>query len=139
MKILFAVDGSDSTKHALDYLTTHQWPGAGTTLSVFTVVLQVPHRAAAFAGANLVHLYYADDAERVLRPVRDRLAGWPAPVDYAWVVGHPAQAIVDKAESGHFDLIVMGSHGHGALANVVLGSVATGVLARCRIPVLLMR
>lgn len=139
MKILFAVDGSDCTQRALDYLTTHQWPGAGSTLSVLTVVLQVPHRAAALAGPNLVHLYYADDAEQALRPVRERLRHWPVPVDYSWVVGHPAQAIVNKAESGHFDLIIMGSHGHGALANVVLGSVATGVLARCRIPVLLMR
>jgi nucleotide-binding universal stress UspA family protein len=139
MKVLFAVDGSDSTQRALDYLTAHQWPGIGTTLSVFTVVLQVPHRAAAFAGPNLVRLYYEDDAEQVLRPVRDRLGRWPVPVDYSWVVGHPAQAIVEKAESGRFDLIVMGSHGHGALANVVLGSVATGVLARCKIPVLLMR
>jgi len=139
MKVLIAVDGRDCTQRAIDYLSKHPWPAAGGALSVFTVVLQVPHRAAAFAGANLVHLYYADDAEQVLRPVRDRLVDWPIPVDYSWVVGHPAQAIADKAESGNFDLIVMGSHGHGALANVVLGSVSTGVLARCRIPVLLMR
>jgi nucleotide-binding universal stress UspA family protein len=35
------------------------------------------------------------------------------------------------------DLIVMGTHGHSALGNVVMGSVATGVLARCKAPVLL--
>jgi nucleotide-binding universal stress UspA family protein len=33
----------------------------------------------------------------------------------------------------------MGSHGHSALGNIVLGSVATGVLARCTVPVLLIR
>jgi nucleotide-binding universal stress UspA family protein len=33
----------------------------------------------------------------------------------------------------------MGTHGHSALTNVVLGSVATRVLAQCRIPVLLVR
>jgi nucleotide-binding universal stress UspA family protein len=139
MKILFAVDGSDCTRSALDYLTTHEWPARGSSLSVFTVALPVPHRAAAFAGPQLVHLYYADDAEQALRPVRDRLAGYRAEVDYSYAVGHPAEAIVHKAESEHFDLIVMGTHGRGALANVVLGSVATKVLATCRIPVLLMR
>jgi nucleotide-binding universal stress UspA family protein len=139
MKVLFAADGSDCTRRALDYLITHDWPGLGSKVSVFTVALPVPHRAAAFAGPQLVHLYYEDDAEQVLRPVRERLAGSRAEVDYSYVVGHPAQAIVHKAESEHFDLIVMGSHGHGALANVVLGSVATRVLATCRIPVLLMR
>jgi len=34
---------------------------------------------------------------------------------------------------------VMGSHGHGALANLTLGSVSTKVLARCGVPVLLVR
>ena len=33
----------------------------------------------------------------------------------------------------------MGSHGHTALGGVVLGSVTTGVLARCKLPVLLLR
>jgi nucleotide-binding universal stress UspA family protein len=34
---------------------------------------------------------------------------------------------------------VMGTHGHTALGNVVLGSVASGVLARSKVPVLLIR
>ena len=33
----------------------------------------------------------------------------------------------------------MGSHGHGTLANLVLGSVATKVMALCSTPVLLVR
>jgi nucleotide-binding universal stress UspA family protein len=33
----------------------------------------------------------------------------------------------------------MGSHGHGSLSNLVLGSVATKVLAQCGTPVLLIR
>jgi nucleotide-binding universal stress UspA family protein len=33
----------------------------------------------------------------------------------------------------------MGSHGHGAVANLVLGSVATKVIAACKTPVLLVR
>ena len=43
------------------------------------------------------------------------------------------------AESGRYDLLVMGSHGHGALGNLVMGSVATQVLANCTVPVLLVR
>jgi nucleotide-binding universal stress UspA family protein len=35
--------------------------------------------------------------------------------------------------------VVMGTHGHTALGNAVLGSVAQGVLARCKVPVLLVR
>jgi nucleotide-binding universal stress UspA family protein len=139
MKVLVAVDGSECSRRVVDYLATQPWPGLGDGLSVFTVVLPVPHRAAAFAGPELVHQYYADDAEQALRPVRERLAAWPAAIEYSHVVGHPAEAIVHKAQAGHVDLIVMGSHGHSPVANVVLGSVATRVLAGCTIPVLLIR
>ena len=139
MRILLAADGSEYTRRALDYLVEHDWLRPGNRLTVFTVALRVPHRAAAFAGPDLVRNYYEDDAEQVLRPIRERLAGSRAEVDYGHVVGHPAEAIALRAESDKADLIVMGSHGHGALVNMVLGSVATGVLARCRIPVLLVR
>ena len=139
MKILFAADGSEFTRRALDYLLTHDWLRAGNAISVFTAVMPVPHRAAAMAGPALTHQYYEDDAEQVLRPIRERLAGTSVDVEYAHVVGRSAEAIVHKAEAGRFDLIVMGSHGHGALAGVVMGSVATRVLASCKVPVLLIR
>ena len=139
MRILLAADGSDYTRRALDYLVTHDWLTPGNHLSVFTVALRLPHRAAAFAGPDLVRSYYDDDAEQVLRPIRERLAGSRAEVEYSHAIGHPAEAISLEAEAVKADLIVMGSHGHGALANLVLGSVATGVLARCKVPVLLIR
>ena len=139
MNVLLAVDGSDYTRRALDYLVKHDWLAHGNSLSVFTAVLPVPHRAAAMAGPSLTHAYYADDAELALRPAREALAGLGTEVSYAWVIGHPADEIVRKAGQDNVDLIVMGSHGHGALANLVMGSVATKVLASCNVPVLLVR
>jgi len=139
MKILLAVDGSDYTRRALDYIASHDWLRGGNALSVFAVVLPVPHRAAALAGPNLTRAYYQDDAELALRPVREALAADGTLAHYAWEIGHPGEAIANKATREGFDLVVMGSHGHGALANVVLGSVATQVLAKCKVPVLLIR
>ena len=37
------------------------------------------------------------------------------------------------------DLLVMGSHGHSSLGNLIMGSVTTQVLARSKVPVLLVR
>jgi len=54
-------------------------------------------------------------------------------------IGHVAESIAKLAEEGKFDLVVMGSRGHGDIVNLVLGSVATKVLAKCSVPVLLIR
>jgi nucleotide-binding universal stress UspA family protein len=140
MKILLAVDGSDYTRRMLSYLASHRdlW-GASHSYSVFHAVLPVPHRAAAFAGADIVRGFYEDDARVVLDPVREFLAKEGIEASFAHKVGHPAEEIAAHADGGKFDLLIMGSHGHGALANLILGSVATNVLARSRVPVLLVR
>jgi nucleotide-binding universal stress UspA family protein len=139
MKILIAADGSDYTRRMLDYLAKHDWLQSGRALSVLTVLLPLPHRAAAFAGKDLVQNYYFDDAEQVLGPLREFLKthGVEAECDYR--IGHPAECIARAALDGGHDLVVMGSHGHGAIANLVLGSVAMKVLAACKTPVLLVR
>ncbi|HYP31242.1 MAG TPA: universal stress protein, partial [Burkholderiaceae bacterium] len=97
MNVLLAVDGSDYTRRAVDYVLGHDWLARESRLSVFTVVLPVPHRAAAMAGPALTHAYYQDDAEVSLRPVREALAGLGPEVSYGWTIGHPADAIVRKA------------------------------------------
>ncbi len=57
----------------------------------------------------------------------------------SWKVGSVGETIAKAAQAGKFDLLVLGSHGHGALVNLVMGSVATQVLANCRMPVLIVR
>jgi nucleotide-binding universal stress UspA family protein len=54
-------------------------------------------------------------------------------------IGPAAPAIAAQASRGGHDIVVLGSHGHGALVNLVLGSVATQVLARCKTPALIVR
>ena len=51
----------------------------------------------------------------------------------------PAATIVETAESERCDLIVMGSHGHGALGQILVGSVTTRVGATCTVPLLIVR
>ncbi|CAN5914760.1 universal stress protein [soil metagenome] len=140
MKILLAVDGSEYTTRMLSYIGTHpDMFGDDHRFTAFYAVLPVPHRAAAFAGPDLTRSYYEDDAEVVLGPVRKYIESHRIIAQLAHQVGHPAQLIADKATREHFDLLVMGSHGHGTFANLFLGSVATKVLASCGVPVLLVR
>ncbi|HEX6704820.1 MAG TPA: universal stress protein [Albitalea sp.] len=140
MKILLPVDGSDYTKRMLACIAARdELLGPGHDYTAFTAVAPVPPHAARFLDRHTLDTYYRDQAEEVLRTVK-RFAeqhGWTIRVAHA--VGQAAEAIAAFAEAEKPDLIVMGTHGHTALGNVLLGSVATGILARCKAPVLLIR
>ncbi len=140
MKILLAVDGSDYSRRMLDYIVQHTKTfGGDNQFTVLNTVLAVPHRAAAFAGPDVVHTYYADEARAVLDPIRTFFEQHGIEARYEHKVGHPAGEIARLAQEGGFDMVVVGSHGHNALKNLVLGSVATQVLAACSVPVLIVR
>lgn len=140
MKILLPVDGSAFTKRMLSYIAAHdELLGGGHEYVVFTAVAPVPPHAARFLDRGVLDDHYREEAEGVLQPVRlfaDQ-NGWKIRAAHAH--GHAAEAIAAIAEAEKPDLIVMGTHGRSALVNAVLGSVASGVLARCKVPVLLIR
>lgn len=140
MKILLPVDGSAYTKRALAYIAAHDelLPGAHDYVIV-TAVTPLPDYATRLLQRSSIDDYYRGQSEQVLQPVRAfaEMQKWKF---RECVVHSPAvDAIVHTAEAEKPDLIVMGSHGHTALGGVVMGSVTTGVLARSRVPVLLVR
>lgn len=53
--------------------------------------------------------------------------------------GQPVEQILHYAENTDCDLVVMGSHGQGMLAEVMIGSTSRRVLRRCRKPVMVIR
>jgi len=141
MKILAAVDGSPYTKRMLAYLSAHdEWLGAQHEYMIVTVVPAVTPRAAAVLDKDVLKAYYDEEAEKVLKPVRTFFSKKrDLRVDFTVKSGPAADNIASVAAKGAFDMIIMGSHGHSTLGNLVMGSVATKVLAHCKTPVLLVR
>ncbi len=140
MKILLAVDGSEYTKKMLAYLATHEELfSAHNQYTLLTVNPQLPPRARAAVGKDLVDAYHREEAEKVLAPVTKFLLRHGIDAKTLTKVGHAGETISKTADSGKFDLLVMGSHGHGTLGNLIMGSVATQVLANSKVPVLLVR
>lgn len=140
MKILVAVDGSPFTKRMLAYLAAHdEWMGAQHAYTVLTVVPPVPARAAAALSREILASFYQDEADKVFKPIRAFFAKQGLEADFVAKQGAAGDTIAAVADKGKYDLLVLGSHGHGVLGNLVLGSVATKVVAQCSVPVLLVR
>jgi nucleotide-binding universal stress UspA family protein len=78
--------------------------------------------------------------EAFCNDVRHEQPSCPFVVDNTIVVtGHPVDQIVHQAAEMDADLIVIGSHGRGGLADVTMGSTSRRVLRRCAMPVLVVR
>jgi nucleotide-binding universal stress UspA family protein len=141
MKILVAVDGSPFTKRMLGYLAAHdEWLGGAHQYTVLHSVPAVPPRAAAVIDKATLKAYYDDEGEKVIKPIRTFFSKKrDLKVEFLVKSGPASDNIVATATKGGFDMVIMGSHGHSTLGNLVLGSVATKVLAHCMTPVLLVR
>lgn len=140
MKILLAVDGSAYTKKMLAYLTTHDEVfSVKNDYTLINVQSPLPPRARAAVGAEVVNAYYAEEATKATASVVKFLQRHGIEPKIITKVGAAGEVIAKAATSGKFDMLVMGSHGHSALGNLIMGSVATRVLADSKVPVLLVR
>jgi nucleotide-binding universal stress UspA family protein len=70
----------------------------------------------------------------VLRGRRDRV-----PTSFLIWEGDPAESIVEAARSERADVIVVGSHGRGAIGRALIGSVSDQVVRHAPCPVLVVR
>jgi len=141
MKFLLAVDGSECSSRAANHLIGH--------LSLFrelpqillvTVHAPIPSpRARAWVGKEVVEKYYDEENEEALAPAKAILTAKGIPFTAMKRVGEAGEEIARYAESHDCDLIVMGTHGHGNVLNLIMGSVATKVLAATKLPVMLIK
>jgi nucleotide-binding universal stress UspA family protein len=135
--ILVALDGSAVSEEVLGPAQT--W---ARRLQAELVLLQVVAWPPDLHGEPGVPLVFDPEAEHNL--AQEYLAGVAARLRgsvrcRAELARSPAAAIVQVAREEHASLVAMATHGRGGLARLVLGSVATRVVRRSRIPLLLVR
>jgi nucleotide-binding universal stress UspA family protein len=124
-RILVPFDGSEQSRSALPYAAT--LAGADGTITLLTVV--PPGADEAAAPAALARLETA--------AVELRAAGYS--VENRVLSGDPAQHIIEAAANGGAEMIVMGSHGRGAVGRLIHGSVADHVSRETTVPVMIVR
>ena len=137
--VLVPVDGSEQSLAALRYALETFPTGDHTVVHVLGISLDDPLEA--IQGTYLEEL--VSDLERrgetVLSSATDVAADVGVDVETDTAIGKPATEIVEYAEAGDFDQLVMGSHGRSLAARLVTGSVAERVARRSSRTVTLVR
>lgn len=138
--ILVAVDFNEVSERALDYaLTLAKSLGAKVTV-IHVYALPI------YRFADSEYVPSADEATRITAAAQKGLdaliarhAASGVPMSAVVHSGTTAEEICSEATHAGADLIVMGTHGRGALSRVLLGSVAQNVIRISPIPVLTVR
>lgn len=116
--VAVAYDGGASARRAVEHIAAGRL-FRGLTLRLLTVGDEAAGVEAEAAEARLRSAGY--DVDRVLEP------------------GQPEAVIARHAAEDGIDLLAMGAYSHSRLRSFIIGSVTTGTLRACRIPVLLFR
>jgi nucleotide-binding universal stress UspA family protein len=133
--ILVPVDDSANALRAIDYLVIQHSGRRAPYVHLLNVQRPLTGDIGRFLDHEQILSLHRDRGFKVLDAAREKLdlAGIPYAVHIG--VGEPAEIILDYAREKGCDEIVMGAHGHGVIATLLMGSVAAGVSARAGIPV----
>lgn len=141
MKILLAADGSAHTRTAARHLVDHlAWYAERPEVHVVHVHAPLPYAGAAAAvGRAVLEKYEREESEAALAVAEKELTGAKVAYKASWCLGDVATELAAYARKNGIDLVVMGSRGHGALANLALGSVAMKCIATLEVPIMIVR
>lgn len=139
MKILAAVDFSPVTEQVLETLSR-----MAATFPVRVTLAHVAPPDPAFVGYETGPGAVRDQvaaelqtSHRQLHQLADRIRASGVEVTALQLQGATVATVLAEADRLGIDLIVLGSHGHGAVYDLLVGSVAEGVVRRAKVPVLL--
>ena len=142
-KILIAIDGTAIAAHAAQVGTELARALASEVAFVHAVDPALASAPETGVSPAALLAEFERDGRKLLAEFRQRAAAQPAAAQPAPLeflpVGTPGAEIVKVARDWPADLIVMGSHGRGGLARLLVGSVAETVMRHAPCPVLVVR
>ena len=135
--ILVPIDFSDVTPKVVE--TARQFAAAfQSRLFLLSVAEPEPDFVGFEAGPPTVRAVVARDYKlerQRLDKIKTKLLAGGCEVNAMHIQGPIAEKILHEAAAQSADLIVMGSHGHGAFYDLLVGSVTNGVIKEARCPV----
>lgn len=150
-RILYATDLSKSAKHAFNYAATIA-NKFGAQITVLHVIETIPSNTewqiVEYLGHDRWKEIQENNKQEYIESVKKSLNDFceemsssyktcPFLIDEILVKeGIPVDEILKAVESKNSDMVVMGTHGYGLLADTLIGSNARRVIRRCKKPVM---
>ena len=161
-KILYATDLSETAVHAFSYAVSLA-NMYGAAITILHVLAEIPGEEFILnmidtdTWNEIKNRHFSEARNKLIGKKRDHIAMREVLQAFSEKVktesenqdfatdeilikaGAPAETIVQTAQEQQCDLIVMGTHGHGVFADVLIGSTAKWVVRHSPIPVLVIR
>jgi nucleotide-binding universal stress UspA family protein len=141
-RILVAVDGSSHSskvaKAVIQHVSAYKEP---PELHLAYVHLPVPTMGGLIKpiGHEALQRYYREEGEDAQRSAKKLFDRARLACAMHVMVGPIAESLTNEARKLKCGLIIMGTHGMGAVSGMLLGSVATKTVRLARCPVMLIR
>lgn len=140
-KILVAVDGSENAKKALDKAKEIALFN-NSEVMILNVISDLrnshPYVIDRVCESE-INKVLLEQGKKLLEESLKIFKDYQGKVSTSIKCGDPAREIIEKAEKGEYDLVIMGSRGLNALSRAMLGSVSNKVLNHIKISVLIVR
>lgn len=139
LKILLAVDGSPNALRATQYVILLGSHLKAMDLHLLNIQVPVSGDVKRFINAADISQYHHDEGLKALAGARQELDNAGIPYHFHIGVGAVAQTLAQYAKQEDIGQIVMGTHGQGALSNLILGSVTQSLIKVVDIPITLIK
>ena len=142
MKILAATDGSKYALRAIKQAAALLANNKDKTNSITLISVHDDaglRHAQSFVGKAAITDYLREQSDKDLKSAMKVLNDTGIKHDQMILVGKPAAEIVEAAQKGKYDLVVLGSKGRNAVSDLLLGSVAQRVMSLSKQSVLLVK
>ena len=133
-RILFAYDGSEPARRALQYASRLDTGGEAGVISVAPALIEAPHTA-----EYTDPTHDPNRAAQDLEEAKELLSAAGVKADTILATGNPAAEIITAAEKRGTELIVVGVRGQHAFERFVVGSISERIVRHAPCDVLVVR
>ncbi len=142
MRVVVAVDGSECSQRAVEHLIKKRaFYRDPEQLEIHLLNVQHPLHGDVnmFIDHDETRRYHHDQGLEALQPARKLLDQAGVKYTFHISLGNPAEVIARYAAEKHCDQIIMGTHGRGMVAGLLLGSTTSKVLHLTSVPLVLVK